>query len=217
MPKPAHEIIFYSFPTSGHAHRVELLLRALDLPFKRIDVDLGAKVQKQADFVAKNPFGQVPVIDDNGTVIWDSTAILMYLALTYGDDNYLPRDPRAMAEIVAWLGKASGPVMFGPALARRINVLNNNASKVSSHAIAADLLTVMETLLTRQKWLVAGRPTIADMALYAYVAHAPEGDIDLKPYPNVTAWLDRIENLWFFVPMPRTPVGLWRIPEQTAE
>ena len=148
MPsKPAHEIIFYSFPTSGHAHRVDLLLRALDLPFKRIDVDLGAKVQKQPDFVAMNPFGQVPVIDDNGTVIWDSTAILMYLALTYGDDTYLPREPKAMAEVVAWLGKASGPIMFGPALARRINVLNNNASKVSSHAIAADLLTVMDSLL----------------------------------------------------------------------
>ena len=210
MPsKPAHEIIFYSFPTSGHAHRVELLLRALELPYKRIDVDLGAKVQKQADFIALNPFGQVPVIDDNGTVVWDSTAILMYLALTYGGDTYLPREPKIMAEVVAWLGKASGPIMYGPALARRINVLNNNASKASSHALAADLLTVMDTLLGKQKWLVGGRVTIADMAAYAYVAHAPEGDIDLEPYAHVTAWLERLENLPFFVPMPRTPVGLW--------
>ncbi len=208
-PKPAQDIIFYSFPTSGHAHRVELLLRALDLPYKRIDVDLGAKVQKQPDFVAKNPFGQVPVIDDGGTVIWDSTAILMYLALTYGGDTYLPRDPKVMAEVVAWLGKASGPIMYGPAMARRINVLNNNASKAASHAVAADLLGVMDTVLTRQKWLVGRNPTIADMAAYAYVAHAPEGDIDLEPYPHVLAWLDRIENLPFFVPMPRTPVGLW--------
>jgi glutathione S-transferase len=210
MPsKPAHDIIFYSFPTSGHAHRVELLLRALELPYKRIDVDLGAKIQKQPDFIALNPFGQIPVIDDNGTVIWDSTAILMYLALTYGDDTYLPRDPKFMAEVVAWLGKASGPIMFGPAMARRINVLNNNASKLSSHAIAGDLLTVMDGLLGKQKWLVAHRATIADMAAYAYVAHAPEGDIDLTPYPNVTAWLNRIEDLPFFIPMPRTPVGLW--------
>lgn len=216
-PKPAHEIIFYSFPTSGHAHRVELLLRARDLPFKRIDVDLGAKVQKRPDFIALNPFGQVPVIDDNGTVIWDSTAILMYLALTYGDDTYLPREPKPMAEVVAWLGKASGPIMFGPAMARRINVLNNNASKASSHVIAADLLGVMDALLGKHKWLVAERPTIADMAAYAYVAHAPEGDIDLAPYAQVMAWLERVENLPFFVPMPRTPVGLWRIPAQTGE
>ena len=210
MPsKPAHDIIFYSFPTSGHAHRVELLLRALELPFKRIDVDLGAKIQKQPDFVAMNPFGQVPVIDDNGTVIWDSTAILMYLALTYGGDIYLPREPRLMAEVVAWLGKASGPVMFGPALARRINVLNNNASKASSHAVAADLLGVMDAVLTKQKWLVGTRASVADLAMYAYIAHAPEGDIDLEPYGHVTTWLDRIENLPFFVPMPRTPVGLW--------
>ena len=218
MPsKPAHDIIFYSFPTSGHAHRVELLLRALDLPYKRIDVDLGAKIQKQPDFVAMNPFGQVPVIDDNGTVIWDSTAILMYLALTYGDDTYLPREPKAMAQVTAWLGKASGPIMFGPALARRINVLNNNASKASSHAVAADLLEVMDTLLGKSKWLVANRATIADMAVYAYVAHAPEGDIDLEPYVHITAWLERLENLPFFVPMPRTPVGLWRIPAQAEE
>ncbi len=210
MPsKPAHDIIFYSFPTSGHAHRVELLLRALELPFKRIDVDLGAKIQKQPDFVAMNPFGQVPVINDNGTVIWDSTAILMYLALTYGDDTYLPREPKAMAEVVAWLGKASGPIMFGPALARRINVLNNNANKAASHAVAADLLGVMDTWLIKHKWLVSGRATIADMAAYAYVAHAPEGDIDLQPYAHILAWLDRVENLSFFVPMARTPVGLW--------
>jgi len=210
MPsKPAHDIIFYSFPTSGHAHRVELLLRALELPFKRIDVDLGAKIQKQPDFIAMNPFGQVPVINDNGTVIWESTAILMYLALTYGDDTYLPREPKAMAEVVAWLGKASGPIMFGPALARRINVLNNNANKAASHAVAADLLGVMDTWLAKHKWLVSGRSTIADMAVYAYVAHAPEGDIDLKPYAHILAWLDRVENLPFFVPMARTPVGLW--------
>ncbi len=210
MPsKPAHPIVFYSFPTSGHAHRVELLLRALELPFKRIDVDLGAKIQKQPDFIAMNPFGQVPVIDDSGTIIWDSTAILMYLALTYGDETYLPRDAKSMGEIVAWLGKASGPIMYGPALARRINVLNNGASKLSSHAITSDLLAVMETHLHTHKWLVGNRATIADMAAYAYIAHAPEGDIDLEPFPHVLTWLDRLENLPFFVPMPRTPVGLW--------
>ena len=102
-------------------------------------------------------------------------------------------------------------------LARRINVLNNNASKASSHAIAADLLAVMDSLLGKHKWLVADRPTIADMAAYAYVAHAPEGDIDLEPYAYVRTWLERVENLPFFVPMPRTPVGLWRIQEQTGE
>jgi glutathione S-transferase len=70
------------------------------------------------------------------------------------------------------------------------------------------LLRVMEDVLTRGDWLVGSQPTIADVALYSYVAHAPEGNVSLDAYPQVRAWLARFEALPGFVPMPSTAVGL---------
>ena len=123
MTRPEMPIVFYSFPMSGHAHRVELLLRALDLPFERIDVDLANKAQKTSEFLTLNPFGQIPVIDDDGTVIWDSGAILVYLCLKYDEGGlFLPRDPAAAAQITAWLGKAAGPINYGAATARHLGI-----------------------------------------------------------------------------------------------
>ena len=70
------------------------------------------------------------------------------------------------------------------------------------------LLGVLEPLLAQQDWLVAGRPTIADVALYSYTARAPEGNVDLSPYPAVRQWLARVEALPGFVAFGRTPAGL---------
>lgn len=210
MPKPAKPIKFYSFPVSGHAHRVELLLRALDLPFERIDMDLAGKQQKKPDFIRLNPFGQIPVIDDNGKVVWDSAAILVYLCLTYDPKGaFMPRDPQKMAEIVAWLGKAAGPINYGLATARRINIFKSPGDMAAVQAMANDFLGILESHLGPRQWLVDDAVSIADMACYSYVAHAPEGGIDLAPYGHVTDWLSRFRRLPFFVAMPRTKVGLW--------
>ena len=210
MTRPEMPIVFYSFPVSGHAHRVELLLRALDLPFERIDVDLANKAQKTSEFLTLNPFGQVPVIDDDGTVIWDSGAILVYLCLKYDDEGlFLPRDPAAAAQITAWLGKAAGPINYGAATARRMNVFKAPGDITIAQTLAHDLLKVMDSHLADQDWLVGASETIADFACYTYIAHAPEGGIDLSAYSHVNAWIARVEALSYFVPMRRSPVGLW--------
>jgi len=208
--KPAQPIRFYSFPVSGHAHRVELLLRALDLPFERTDMDLAGKQQKKPDFIRLNPFGQIPVIDDNGTVVWDSAAILVYLCLTYDTRRtYLPRDPKSFAEVVAWLGKAAGPINYGLATARRINIFRSPGDMATAQSISNDFLGVLEGHLAPRRWLVDDKVSIADFACYSYVAHAPEGGIDLAPYGHVTDWLSRFRRQPFFIPMARTKVGLW--------
>ena len=80
-----HAIKLYNFPRSGHAHRIELMLSLLQLPTELIFVDLAKGAHKQADFLALNSFGQVPVIDDQGVVLADSNAILVYLAHKYGN------------------------------------------------------------------------------------------------------------------------------------
>lgn len=209
MQKPQQPIKFYSMRLSGNAHRVELLLRALDLPFERIEVDLAGKQQKTPAFLALNPFGQVPVIDDNGTVVWDSIAIMTYLALTYDDGALLPRDPAGLAHVMAWLGKTSGPIAYGLATARRINIFKAPQDIDAAHQIAHDFLQVMETVLDASLWLTGERLTLADLACYSYVAHAPEGGVDLAPFEQVCGWLARIEAQPFFTALAKTRVGLW--------
>lgn len=99
----SNPIKLYNFPKSGHAHRIELMLSLLNLPTELVFVDLAKGAHKQPDFLALNPFGQVPVIDDNGTVIADSNAILVYLAKKYDNGTWLPEEPAAAARVQRWL------------------------------------------------------------------------------------------------------------------
>lgn len=207
MPAPTRPIRLYRFPLSGHSHRVELFLSLLGLPVEPIDVDLVAGAQKKPDFLAKNPFGQVPVIEDGETTLADSNAILVYLATRYdGSGRWLPRDPLALARVQEWLSLAAGELAFGPAEARVIKLFGAKYDYARARALAARLYAVMDPHLAARRYLVADHPTIADVALYSYTAHAPEGGIALEPYPNVRAWLARIEALPHFVPMPKSPL-----------
>jgi len=208
MPtKPAQPIKFYDFPLSGHSHRVGLFLSLLDLPYVQIPVDLAGGAQKQPSFLALNAFGQVPVIDDAGTIIADSNAILVYLATRYGDEAWLPRDPALAAQVQRWLSVAAGQIASGPAAARLVTVFGAPLDHERAKGIADRLFAIMEPHLASQPFLVGERPTIADVAGYSYIAHAPEGGVSLLPYPQIRAWLARIEQLPGFVAMPATKAG----------
>ncbi|CUJ72990.1 glutathione S-transferase family protein [Achromobacter aegrifaciens] len=201
-------LTFYSFPLSGHAHRVALMLSLLDVPHRKVDVDLRGGEQKRPPFLALNAFGQVPVIDDGGVVVADSTAILVYLAKRYGGQAWLPEDPAGAAAVQRWLSAASGPLAIGPAAARLVTLFGAAYDVDSTLARAHALLKVMDGELGARDFLAGTTPTIADVACYAYVAHAPEGNVSLEAYPHVRAWLGRIESLPRFVPMASSPVGL---------
>ncbi|WP_029918985.1 glutathione S-transferase family protein [Nevskia soli] len=198
----------YFHPLSGHSHRVRLFLSLLGIEHEQIVVDLTKREQKTPEFLKLNPFGQVPVIDDQGTVVVDSNAILVYLAKKYDKTGWLPEEPAAAAAVQKWLSVAAGDVAYGPAAARLITVFGAafNADEVIARAHV--LLKRIEAALTDREWLAAPRPTLADLALYSYIARAPEGNVDLSAYPNVTAWLARIEALPGFVPFQQTAVGL---------
>ncbi|WP_282876514.1 glutathione S-transferase [Pseudomonas peli] len=206
MSQPA--IKLYRHPLSGHAHRVELLLSLLKLPTELVFVDLANGAHKKSEFLAINAFGQVPVIDDNGILFSDSNAILVYLAKTYGKGTWLPEEPLAAASIQRWLSVAAGQLAYGPASARLITVFGAllNAEDVIARSHA--LLKVMDGELANSLFLAGATASIADVANYAYIAHAPEGNVSLQAYPNVRAWLERVEALPGFVPMQRTAAGL---------
>lgn len=207
MSEPA--ITLYSFPLSGHAHRVTLLLSLLGLPYRRVDVDLRGGEHKQPPFLALNAFGQVPVLEDEGAVIADSNAILVYLAKRYqGQARWLPEDALGAAAVQRWLSVAAGQLASGPNAARLATLFGvpdpGGAAQARTHA----LLAVMDAELGRRDWLAGEAATIADVACYAYVALAPEGNVSLQDYPRVRAWLARVEALPGFVPMAFSHVGL---------
>ncbi|PZP34425.1 MAG: glutathione S-transferase [Roseateles depolymerans] len=194
---------------SGHAHRARLMLSLLGLPHQLIEVDLRQGEHKRPEFLKLNPFGQVPVLEDGDTVIADSNAILVYLARSYdATDRWLPRDAAGQAAVQAWLSVAAGQIAFGPAAARLITVFGAPLNAPEVIARAHQLLGVMNGVLGQRLFLARDHATLADVAGYSYVSAAPEGNVDLSPYPNVRAWLARIEALPGFVPFQTTAVGL---------
>lgn len=195
-------------PLSGHSHRVVLFASLLGVPHELVEVDLMAGAHKQPAFLALNPFGQVPVLEDDGAVIADSNAILVYLATKAGRKDWLPVDAAGAAAVQRWLSVAAGDVAFGPAAARLITVFGANYRADEVIARAHALLARLENHLAGRDWLAASHPTIADVALYSYLARAPEGNVDLAGYPAVGRFLRRIEALPGFVPFVQTPVGL---------
>ncbi len=205
---PAHPIRLHRFVLSGHSHRVELFLSLLKLPYEPVDVDLSANAHKQPAFLAMNPFGQVPVIQDGDITLADSNAILVYLASKYDSGQWLPRDPVAAAAVQRWLSVAAGPLAFGPAAARRATLSKAPVNTEEAIARAKGLFTVMEAELQTSSFLAGNAPTIADVANYTYTAHAPEGNVSLDPYPGLRNWLQRIEALPGFVPMVTSRVGV---------
>jgi glutathione S-transferase len=210
-------IRIHRHPLSGHSHRVELMLSLLGLVSERIDVDLSQGEHKRAPFLALNPFGQVPVLDDGGFVLADSNAILVYLAKRYGAEHWLPDGPVETAAVQRWLSIAAGPLVSGPATARLVTVFGASLDAAAAIARSHDLLRILEAELRDRSFLVGVLPTIADVALYTYVAHAPEGNVSLDAYPNVRAWLERIEKLPGFVPMQSAAVGLRRTEHERCE
>jgi len=199
-------IRLYRHPLSGHAHRVQLMLSLLQLPCELIDVDLLAGAHKAPDFLARNAFGQVPVIEDGDVTLADSNAILVYLALTQdAPRRWLPTDARTQAAVQRWLSVAAGPLASGPAAAR-VAVLFQRPPNPQAAETARQLFAVMEQHLAGRDWLAAGHATLADVAMYSYTAHAPEGGIALAPWPRLRAWLQRVEALPGFVGLVHSPL-----------
>ncbi|MDR0193421.1 glutathione S-transferase [Pseudomonas yamanorum] len=202
-------IKLYRYPLSGHSHRVELMLSLLGVPAELVLVDLKQGAHKTSEFLTTlNSFGQVPVIDDNGVVLADSNAILVYLAGKYGNPQWLPTEPSALARVQRWLSAAAGPLHTGPAAARLITVFGAALDAETTITRSHGFLNVVEQQLRQSRFLSGDLPTIADIAHYTYIAHAPEGNVSLNDYSQVRAWLGSIEALPGFVGMQRTAVGL---------
>lgn len=209
MLAPAAPIRLYRHALSGHCHRVELMLSLLGLPSKLVDTAFGPTGSRSPEFLARNAFGQLPVIEDGDLTLADSNAILVYLCRRYDDSGrWYPDDPATAGCIQRWLSAAARQLAEGPATARVATLFKREIDVEKALGIADMLFRIVDAELAGKPFLAGQAPTIADIAHYSYTAHAPEGGVSLEPFPNIRAWLARIEALPGFVPMQRSAVGL---------
>ena len=200
-------ITLYDFQLSGHAHKVRLMLSLLGIEYLRHEVSLRDGEQRSAVFHKLNPFHHVPVLEDDGVVIRDSNAILAYLARHYAPEWY-PQDALSVARIQEWLAVSTKELVEGPGSARLVNVFNAQLDHQLAIARSHALLTIMDKHLKTRSWIAVDHASIADIAMYSYTAHAPEGGVSLTAYKHVQQWLSRIEALPGYIPMPKTAVGI---------
>lgn len=182
---------------SGNAYKVRILLSLLKVPYQKVVLDTKKKEHKQPPFLKLNPRGEVPVIEDDGVVIWDSAACLVYLARKLGGEKWLPTAPAAMAEVMQWLALAATEIQCGLQYARR-GLRQGRwtlGGQEQAQAFGRVALATLEGRLEDHDWLALDRPTIADVACFSYVETAPEAGIPLDPYPRVVAWLARCRAL----------------------
>jgi len=195
----------YNAELSGNCYKIRLFLSLLGIDYQAVAVNMGDGDHKKPDFLRMNPRGQLPVLDDQGIVIWDSMAILVYLARKYGAASWLPTEPESMALVMQWLALSENEILYGLARARAVKKFSQAWDLVQSQQIGMVALSALEGQLKSHAWLVGEQVTIADLACYPYVALAPEGEVSLDAFPSIQQWIMRIQALPGYDSMP----GLW--------
>ncbi|WP_321393064.1 glutathione S-transferase family protein [Emcibacter sp.] len=194
----------YEMAYSGHSHRVRLFLSLLGQDYESRPVSLRDGEHLTDAYKKINPFGKIPVLDDDGHLVRESNAILVYLALKHKAREWYPvDDPARAAEVQMWLNVAANDILQGPAKAWIATMFVPDETAVRDGLEASrKLLGVMDGLLDGRDWLVGDGPTIADVANYSHISKGPLIGLDLEPYLNVLRWQKNIEALPRFIAMP---------------
>ena len=194
----------YDFEYSGNCWKVRLLLDMLGLDYERVPVDSSRGETQTATFKAVSGRGQIPVLEDGDLRLWDSQAILFYLARRYGAAGggdgseggaWLPPDLAGEAKVLQWLALSENELLYGLARARAALKFGRPFDVAACQAEGRAGLAVLEARLAEHDWLVGEHATIADLACYTYVALAHEAEVALEVYPAVRAWCARIAAL----------------------
>jgi len=193
----------YDFTLSGNCYKIRLFLNLIGQEAELVGLNLLAGEQKQPAFLAINPRGQIPALEDDEFRLGDSQAILVYLARRYADASWSPQDAVSQGRIAYWLSYAANEVANGPATARVGKLFKRPIDEAAVTAKAIRVLESVDSHLAQHRWLAqTASPTIADIAVYPYVALAGDGGLDLAPYAHLNAWFARIRELPGYIGMP---------------
>ena len=192
----------YFHPMSGNSRRVLLVATHLDIPLERVVVDLTKGEQRGAPHLSRNPNGRVPVLEDDGFVLWESRAIMQYLAEKTPGQTLLPTDPRDRAEVTRWLFWCAAHM----APANTVLVLENfvkgltgrtpDAAEIArGEALVAQYAPILDAHLADRTWVAHDRVTLADFSLAASFALAGPARLPIAHHANLRAWLGRVQEL----------------------
>src|SRR3954464_7416038 len=182
-------IRLHDLEVSGNCYKVRLFLSLLGIAYERVLVNTRRGDQKRPEFLTLNPRGQVPVLDDDGFVVWDSASILVYLARKYAPAWY-PAEPREAAEVARWvaISQQTEITVTGLSRARAITLFGVAGNLADFQARGRHFLAFLDGYMAGRSWLALDRPTIGDLACYPYIALAPDGGVPLEGYPALQAW-----------------------------
>ena len=192
----------YDLDVSGNCYKVRLFAALAQIELEIVPVDFANGEHKRLPLSELNPLKQLPVLEDGKQVLRDAQAILVYLAGQYGGLAWWPDHPYGQAEIVQWLSFAANEVQHSLNETRLVRKFGAPLDHGQALERSDAALRVLDQHLANHDWLALGRPTIAECAVYPYVALSPEGDVDLTAYPHVGRWIGRIEQLPGYLPMP---------------
>ena len=187
----------YDYPLSGNCFKVRQMLAWLGVEYQTVPVDFfPGREHKSAAFLAHvNPLGQLPVLDDDGFVLRDAQAILVYLASRYDPHGrWYPQDPKLRGQIAMWLATAD-------------EITRTASASVAGRDGARAVVRVLADHLAEQagaglRWLAsAPEPTIADIACFPYVALAGEGGVSLDEFPALRNWVWNVRHVHGFIGM----------------
>ena len=197
-------LTLYDYLDSGNGYKVRLLLHQLDIPYRRVELDIDKGETRTAAFLAKNPNGRVPTLElEDGSCIAESDAILWYLA---EGTPFLPEGKLARAQVLQWMffeQYSHEPYVATPRyILRHLPADHPRRAELPERlARGRAALGVMETHLAKAPYFVGGRYSIADIALYAYTHVADQGGLDLAPYPAIRDWIDRVAAEPRYIPI----------------
>jgi glutathione S-transferase len=197
----------HSAPKSGNGYKVRLLLGLLGRKLEIVDYNTKGGETHTAEYLENvNPDGKVPVLElDDGTMLAESGAILLYFA---EDTPFLPASKVERAQVFRLMFFEQYSLLLylsRPRLWRMwgVEITPQRQAELDGYFEQGyRALGVMERYLGGREFFVGDRPTVADVALYAYPRICHEGGYDLKNYPTVRAWMDRVAALPGYVPPP---------------
>jgi glutathione S-transferase len=186
----------YSMQRSGNSYKTRLALAQLHIPYRLIEIDILKGESHTPEFLAKNPSGQVPLLEVSpGRFLAESNAILWYIA---GGTPLAPEDRVERAQALQWMFFEQHSLEPNLGAAYFWLTLIKGGRDLQRHAFEDWMeeghraLGVMEKHVAQNDFFVADRYTIADIALYAYTHVAHLCDYDLQSFPAVRAWLERV-------------------------
>ena len=206
-------MILYDHPASGNCMKARILLRQLELPFERVTVDLFKGETRTPEHFARNPDGRIPVLElDSGETVVESNAILAHLA---EGTPYLPDPGLPRTRVFEWMFFEQDRIESELGYARflRLSGRHEQLPEVYENRLerGRDALTALERGLSDGREFVAGRYSIADIALYAYVHCAEDAGAQPRGHDSIAAWLDRVEA------QPRFENDLEPVPAHASE